>query len=235
MEIKKSRNADLERQRPQRFLIGLLAALSALFVALEYNLTPSDPLDDLDDLSLSGLLAMDPELSPLLRPESELSLAPKAEPRPTRRIVVAADDAEAPTVEEEPVETDAGSDMEPQPDDDAGQEPPPPPGGDEAVSLRVVEEMPQFPGGPGEMMKWLTRNLHYPKLAEAQKQQGKVVAEFIVERDGSVTDVKIVKPLSPACDREVLRVLGMMPRWTAGVQDGQPCRTKVCIPVAFHL
>jgi len=99
----------------------------------------------------------------------------------------------------------------------------------------VVEDLPQFPGGPVEMMKWLTRNLKYPRQAEEAKQQGKVVAEFIVNKDGSITDVRIVTSLTPLCDREVLRVLRMMPRWTAGVQDGQPCRTKVCIPVVFRL
>ena len=59
--------------------------------------------------------------------------------------------------------------------------------------------------------------------------------EFIVNKDGSVTDVKIVTSLNPICDSEVLRVLRKMPRWTAGLQDGKPCRTKVCIPVVFRL
>lgn len=70
---------------------------------------------------------------------------------------------------------------------------------------------------------------------QERKIQGKVVAEFIVNKDGSLTDVKIAKSLNPACDREVLRVLRMMPRWTAGIQNDQPCRTKVCIPVVFKL
>lgn len=232
LEEKKTRGADLERQWPQRFLLGLLLALVALFVALEYNIAPDDPLDDPD---LLDLMAMDPELSPLLRPENELLLAPKAEPKPTTRLVVADEEVEPqPQQEEQTVETDAGSDMEAQPEDN-DEELPPPPDDDEAVSFRVVEDLPQFPGGPVEMMKWLTRNLKYPKQAEQARQQGKVVAEFIVNKDGSITDVQIVKSLTPLCDREVLRVLRMMPRWTAGLQDGQPCRTKVCIPVVFRL
>lgn len=233
LEEKKSRAADLERQWPQRFLLGLLLALAALFVALEYNIAPDDPLDDPD---LLDQLATDPELSPLLRPENELALAPKAEPKPATKLVVADEETEPePRQEEQPVETDAGNDMEAQPDDAEEELTPPPPDDEEAVSFRVAEDLPQFPGGPVEMMKWLTRNLKYPRQAEEARQQGKVVAEFIVNKDGSITDVKIVTSLTPLCDREVLRVLRMMPRWTAGVQDGQPCRTKVCIPVVFRL
>ena len=232
LEEKKSRAADLERQWPQRFLVGLLLALAVFFVALEYNIAPDDPLDDPD---LLDMLAMDPELSPLLRPENELVLAPKAEPKPTTRLVIADEEVEPePQQEEQPMETDMDGDMEALADDEEAL-PPPPPEDDDVVSFRVVEDLPQFPGGPVEMMKWLTRNLKYPKEAEENRLHGKVVAEFIVNKDGSITNVKIVKPLNSPCDREVLRVLRMMPRWTAGVQDGQPCRTKVCIPVEFRL
>ncbi len=231
LEVKKSREADLERRWPQRFLLGLVVALALSFVALEYSITPDDPLDDPD---LLDQLAMDPELSSLLRPENELVLAPKAEPKPATHLVVADEETEPePQQDEEPVETDVSSDMEAQEEEEPLM--PPEPDDEEVVSFRVVEDLPQFPGGPVEMMKWLTRNLKYPKQAEQLKQQGKVVAEFIVNKDGSVTDVKIVSGLTPSCDREVLRVLRMMPRWTAGIQDGKPCRTKVCIPVVFRI
>jgi protein TonB len=241
LEIKKSKRADLERQWPQRFLIGLLLALAAAFVALEYTVTPDDPLDDPE---LLDMLTHDPELSSLLRPENELALAPKAEPKPTTRMVVADEETEPqPQQEDQTLETDPNGDMEPLEDDE--ELPLPPPEDDEeAVSFRVVEDLPQFPGGPVEMMKWLTRNLKYPLPAQERKLQAKVVAEFIVNKDGSITDVRIVNSpwiaggasaSTPLFDREVMRVLRMMPRWTAGVQNGQPCRTKVCIPVVFRL
>ena len=217
----------------QRFLLGLLLALATVFVALEYTITPDDPLDDPD---LLDQLAMDPELSSLLRPENELVLAPKAEPKPTTKLVVADEETEPePQQEEQPMETDVNGDMEAQ--EDAEEElMPPPPDDEEAVSFRVVEDLPQFPGGPVEMMKWLTRNLKYPKQLEEHKIQGKVVAEFIVNKDGSITNVNIaVSSKNRIFDGEVLRVLRMMPRWTVGMQNGQPCRTKVCIPVVFRL
>ena len=162
-----------------------------------------------------------------------LALAPKAEPEPTTKLVVVdeAETTDEPQQDEEPVETDMDDDMNAS--DELIDEIEPPAEDDEVVSFRVVEELPQFPGGPVEFMKWLTRNLKYPKQLEQQKVQGKVVAEFIVNKDGSVTDVQIVSSLHPQCDQEVLRVLRMMPRWTAGVENDQPCRTKVCIPVVF--
>jgi len=233
LEQKKSPSADLERHWLQRFLLGLLLALTTFYVALEYNITPDDPLDDPD---LLEQLTLDPELSSLLRPENELALAPKAEPKPTTKFVVADEEVELePQQEEQPVETDVNGDMEAQ-EDTEEELMPPPPDDDEAVSFRVVEDLPQFPGGPVEMMKWLTRNLKYPKQLEERKIQGKVVAEFIVNKDGSITNVNIAVPsTSIIFDREVARVLRMMPRWTAGMQDGKPCRTKVCIPVVFRL
>ena len=230
METKKSPKADLERTRLQRFLLGMVLALACFYVALEYTVVPDDPLDDPE---LLEMLAGDEELSSLMRPENELALAPKAEPKPTQQLVVADDDAqEELRREDEEVETDVDGDMEAT--DDSQIEPPPPPD-DDVVSFRVVEDLPQFPGGPVEFMKWLTRNLKYPESVRQQKKQGKVIAEFIVNKDGSVTDVKIVKSFNGQCDGEVLRVLRMMPRWTAGIQGGEPCRTKVRIPVVFKL
>ena len=228
MEVKKSRKADLERGWLQRFLLGLVLAGACLFVGLEFSIEPDDPLDDPE---LLEMLAGDEELSPLLQPENELALAPKAEPQPSQRLKVVDEDMEKEPQETEQVETDAGTDMEAMEEEEML---PPPPDDDDVVSFRVVEDMPQFPGGPTEFIKWLTRNLKYPEAARQRIVQGKVVAEFIVNKDGSVTNVAIVTSLSPPCDREVLRVLRMMPRWQAGIQNNEPCRTKVCIPVVFR-
>jgi protein TonB len=230
MEIKKSRKADLEHGRTSRFLLGLVVATACLFIGLEYSVEPDDPLDDPD---LLEMLSMDEELSPLMRPENELALAPKVEPKPAQKLVVKEEDEDEELLkDDELVETDMDNDMEALDDEEIE---PPAPEDDDVISFRVVEDLPQFPGGPMELMKWLQRNLKYPSSVQNQKIQGKVVAEFIVNKDGSVTDVKVVKKLHPQCDREVLRVLQMMPRWTAGIQNDQPCRTKVCIPVVFKL
>lgn len=106
---------------------------------------------------------------------------------------------------------------------------------DNPLKFRLVEDLPQYPGGAVEFMKWLTKNLRYPKMAQVKKTEGKVIAHFYVEKDGRITGLKIVQSLSQECDREALRVLRMMPNWQPGVQNGQPCRTKVCIPIVFKL
>lgn len=229
MEVKKSSRADLSHFRVQGFLLGFVFALSCLFVAFEYTIQPEDPLDDPDLLSQ---FANDVELAPIMRPENELALAPKAEPKPTMKLKVVDNDVEQEVQQpEEPVETDLNTDMS----ETEEEESPNAPEEEEVHKTRIVEEIPQFPGGPLVFIKWLTRNLKYPSSVERQRIQGKVVAEFIVNKDGSVTDVRVVKSLHPACDREALRVLRMMPRWTPGIENDQPCRTKVCIPIVFRL
>ena len=231
LEVKKSRKADLEHGRWARFALGLVVALAFLFVGLNYSLTPDDPLDDPD---LLDMLSMDEELPSMMQLENELALAPKVEPEPSKKLVVAEEEEQVePLTDDEPVETDMDNDMSAL--DDEEEIEPPAPMDDDVISFRIVQDLPQFPGGAVEMMKWLQRNLKYPPLAQERKIQGKVVAEFIVNKDGSVTDVKVVKSLNPMCDREVLRVLRMMTRWTAGIENDQPCRTKVCIPVVFKL
>ena len=231
METKKSSRADLEGKRVQGFLLGLVVALACLFVALEYAVEPDDPLDDPD---LLARLDNEMELPPMLQQENELRLAPKAEPKPETVIEIVDDEEQPDMRQEEQVETDVDGDMEAM-DDEIGDIEPPPPPDDDVVDIVEVEDLPQFPGGAVEFMKWLTRNLKYPSQAQEQQTQGRVVAEFIVNTDGSVTDVRLVSKLTPPCDNEVLRVLRMMPRWTPGLQAGQPCRTKVCIPVVFRM
>ena len=98
-----------------------------------------------------------------------------------------------------------------------------------------MEDLPKFPGGAVELMKWLTKNLQYPTVARNKKTQGKVVAVFYIEKDGSVTGISVTKSLSPECDNEALRVLRKMPKWEPGIQNDQPCRTKVSIPIVFKL
>ena len=105
----------------------------------------------------------------------------------------------------------------------------------EPLDFRVVQDLPEYPGGPVAFMKWLTKNLRYPKAAQQQKVQGKVVAQFVVAADGSITELKITQSLHPLCDREALRVLQLMPKWKPGVQNDKPCATMVAIPIVFQL
>lgn len=229
MEEKKSLKANLDAKRPLGFLLGLVIALACLFAGLEYVAEPDDPLDDPD---LLARLTTEEELSAFMKDDNELQLAPKAEPKPSVEITVVEDEPLKEQIQEEkPVETDMDNDMEAM---EEKEEPPQPPTEEEEERFRIVRDLPQFPGGLTEFTKWLTRNLKYPKSLENRKIEGSVIAEFMVNTDGSITDVKIVQTLHPDCDNEVLRVLRMMPRWTPGIENDKPCRTVVRVPVVFN-
>ena len=101
--------------------------------------------------------------------------------------------------------------------------------------MRTVEQIPEFPGGIVQFMKWLTRNLRYPPQAQQQKIQGKVVISFIVNKDGSISAPTIVKSVDPVLDSDAMRVVRMMPRWKPGMEKGKPCRTMFAIPINFVL
>ena len=99
----------------------------------------------------------------------------------------------------------------------------------------VVEQMPSFPGGPSALMQYLSSNIKYPVVAQENGVQGRVVVSFVVERDGSITDVQVARSVDPSLDREAQHVVRNMPRWIPGKQNGQAVRVKYNVPVAFRL
>ena len=99
----------------------------------------------------------------------------------------------------------------------------------------VVEQMPWFPGGEQELMNFLMKNMKYPKEATDKGIEGRVIVQFVVDKDGSVVEPKVVKSVSPELDQEALRVIKMMPKWQPGKQNGEVVRVKYHIPVSFRL
>ena len=102
---------------------------------------------------------------------------------------------------------------------------------DEKVLDGIVEEMPHFPGGDQALMDYLKKNMRYPD----EDVQGRVIVSFMVEKDGSISDVKVVKSLSEGADKEALRLINSMPKWHPGKQLGTPVNTKYTVPVIFRL
>lgn len=232
MEIKKNRNADIERERTRRFLHAVMIVMAAMMVVIEWN----DSVAQADDDSFLDDAITEMEIKPVDKYKDMIALVQKPQEQKSEKINVVDKEVEM----EPPVELDTESQQQKAEEMDSTQNAtkavsPRPTDMDNPLSFRVVEDLPQFPGGPVEMMKWLTKNLKYPKSAQVKKVQGKVLAQFTIETDGSINDIKIVEALDPACDRETLRVLKMMPKWKPGVQDDKPCRTRVCIPVVFRL
>ncbi len=234
MEQKKAPEADIEQRRTTGFLLGLIFVLSMFYVAIEWNTMPAT--DNIDAMDLSDLMH-ESELVPMSNEETVTMLKEKRKVEKAEQLRIVDDDVEM----EQPTEVlegegeDKENEVAESDDEDekalASLEVDP----NNPLNFHVVEDLPQFPGGAVEFMKWLTKNLQYPKKARELKRQGKVVAVFYVEKDGSVTGINVTQSLSPECDREALRVLRIMPNWKPGIQHDQPCRTKVCIPIVFKL
>ena len=232
MEVKKSSLADLDRRSRQNFMLSIVVVLATLFVALEYDYIGSD--DGLDADALDDIIN-ELDLDKLKEEEERIPLITKPValvPKTIEQLNV---------VDEEPEELNDdelmpdGADIEDKTTDEDEVRPEINKEELDAMDREVVEQLPEFPGGAVALMKWLTQNLRYPDAARRRKLQGRVVTQFIVNADGSLSDLKVVEPVDPQLDREALRVLRMMPAWKAGNQDGKPCRTMVCIPIVFKL
>lgn len=101
--------------------------------------------------------------------------------------------------------------------------------------FEVVEQMPTYPGGPDALFEYLQKHIKYPVIAEENGIQGRVTVTFVVEKDGSITDITVVKSVDPSLDKEAKRVIGTMPHWIPGKQNGSSVRVKFTVPVTFRL
>ena len=239
MDVKKSYNADLDNKRASGFLLGLVVVLSLFLVTLEFT-TRSD--DEIDDTELLDDVSQDLEMMPVASHDAMPAQAAAAH-RSTAADKVNVVDHPADKEQGGAVTADGAAtanmvvlgvngvtDIQNTmiPPIVLGQE-------DKPVSFQVVERLPEFPGGMSEFVKWLTKNLKYPVNAQKQKKQGTVLVSFIINKDGSISDRKVVKSAGAELDKEALRVLRLMPKWKPGEYHGKPCRTYFCIPIVFHL
>jgi len=236
MGIRKTKKADIEQYRPMAFLIGLVVALSLLFVAFEfsYSIIDDDTADELDNDFVEEL-----EIQPVMPMQNMVALKEQRKEAQSERIVAAEDNTAVP--EEMVNDPSAGNDNEGDGEEAAKENIPETAVSpiavdkDNPLNFHVMEELPQFPGGAVEMMKWLTKNLKYPEGARNRKKQGRVVVQFDINTNGKVGDIKVIKSVDPQLDREALRVIRMMPDWKPGIQNDKPCRTRVVVPVWFRL
>ena len=106
---------------------------------------------------------------------------------------------------------------------------------DENGVFYSVDPQPEFPGGMAELMKYLQKNIRYPQICKEQRVQGRVIVQFVVNADSTITDVNVVKPVNPYLDQEAVRVVKAMPKWNPGKQRGEPVRVRFTLPVTFRL
>lgn len=237
MIVRKTYKADIDRQRPKIYLASLLVSVALFFIILYWPSTDftSSILENIDDD-----VTLDMDMLPSLAPEKNVIAAIHEKPQTTERINKVDEVKEKDEIEKlkdelkfTTSEADGADKLQ-----DSDLEPIAPPVTDmnnNEVPLRVIEELPEFPGGMTEFMKWLTHALKYPTRAKQLKQQGQVNITFVVEKDGSVSNIKFTKETNTALDAEVLRVLRMMPKWKPGTNHGKPCRSMVAIPFVFAL
>ncbi|MEE1347251.1 MAG: TonB family protein [Bacteroidales bacterium] len=114
-------------------------------------------------------------------------------------------------------------------------EPEPPKHEEENKVFDIVEQQPLFPGGPAALMKYLSEHTKYPVVAQENGVQGRVTVQFVVEKDGSISDVHVLRGVDPSLDKEAVRVVKSMPRWTPGKQNGITVRVNYRVPVLFRL
>lgn len=227
IEVKKSHMADLERKRPVRLLMGMAIAIVMFVVAMEYSVNGSDYLFDSNFLDE---IAEDMEFIPPI--QQPLSVEEEEEVKKSDQLEVVEEVYENEKLDEEESKPVLLEEEE-VPDEIT----------DEITESVLIEEkeddivapkdLDALPVFPGNLQVWFTEHLKYPESAKKDKVEGKVFISFIVNADGSVSDVKVAKSADPRLDKEAVRVVEMMPKWQPGQLNGKPCRTVAHIPVIF--
>lgn len=227
MEIKKSPKADLEGKKGVFFEIGLTLALAVLLFAFEWK----SSTEQVTPFQTPAEEQIEDEIIPI----TQQMLKPPPPPPPAPKLTDLIDIVEDDTNIDEDLEildaedqsenkvieniTDIGT----YEGEDTG----------ETEVFHVVEDMPSFPGG--NVSKWIAKNVKYPVLAMENGIQGKVFIQFVIERDGSITDVKVARGVDASLDKEAVRVVQSMPKWKPGKQRGKPVRVAYTLPINFQL
>ncbi len=224
MDAKKTPKADLESKRIIFTQIGLVLALAIALLAFEWKSYDKREFE----LEQQEVEEVPEELIPIT--EQKVKPPPPPAPKQVTVINIVEDDVEI----EDDIEIDADVDMDTEieefvPVEMEEEEI------DEEEIFQIVETRPSFPGGEKARQKFLANNIEYPTMARESGIQGKVFLTFVVEKDGSITDVKVLRGIGGGCNEEAMRVVKMMPKWSPGKQRGKPVRVQFNLPVKFIL
>ena len=239
MEVKKSPKADLEGKKSTWLLIGYVFILALMFVAFEWTdrdkqVTTETGITD---------VVFEEEIIPITEQEQKQAPPPPEAPKVEEVLQIVENDAKVEEVlqiaendakvEETTIqaseETGQAVEVKYVPVEVEEEEP------EEQQIFQVVEEMPEFPGGMAECLKFLGKNIKYPTISQENGVQGKVIVQFVVNKDGSIVDPVVVRSVDPYLDKEALRVIKTMPKWKPGKQRGKAVRVKYTVPVTFKL
>ena len=225
MEEKKSPKANLENKKLMFMQIGLIISLIIAWLAFEHK---SYDKREIDPSLLRQTEVVEEEMVEITKQE-EPKPQPVEVPKQTTQLEIVEDD-----VEVEDIEINAEIDQAEVVEDYTPVE-----GEEEEVVeaevFTIVEEMPSYPGGDQKMYEYLGKNIKYPQIARESSIQGRVFVNFVVEPDGSVSNVKVLRGIGGGCDEEAVRVVKSMPKWKAGKQRGKAVRVSYTLPVVFKL
>ena len=226
MEIKKSPKADLESKKLTFTLIGLVVSLFIIWRVFEYKSYDKQSFDDLQ----RTVEVIEEEMVEITKQEQPKPQPPAPKPQVTQ-IQIVEDDVEV----EDEIDINAEVDQDevieeyefvPEIEEEEIVE---------AEIFKVVEEMPEFPGGAAKMMEFIQKNIKYPMMARESDIQGRVFVNFVVEPDGSISNVTVMRGIGGGCDEEALRVVQSMPNWKPGKQRGSAVRCSFTVPIIFKL
>ncbi|MEE1095805.1 MAG: energy transducer TonB [Paludibacteraceae bacterium] len=224
MQIKKSQHASLEDKKIIYVLMGFVFVLSLCYVALEWTEQEVTKYEVMDDEFLF---------------EEEVEIQQTTQETPPPPPPPAVQEVEVLNVVEDNVETES---IEINTEDDkeevviAAPVEAPEEEEEEEVIFVVVESMPEFPGGQQALFKYINENVKYPVIAQENGIQGRVICQFVVNKDGSIVDIEVVRSGGdPSLDKEAVRVVKSMPKWKPGKQRGKPVRVKFTVPINFKL
>ena len=227
MEVKKSPKADLEGKKTTNLLIGAIMTLAILFIGFEWSERDKKVTTD------SGIVDVEfeEEIIPITEQEQPQQAPPPPEAPKAEEVIEIMDNDSK--VEESTIQasddTQAAVEVKYTPVEVEEEEV------DEQQIFTIVEEQPEFPGGMAECYKWIGKNLNYPTISAENGVQGRVTVNFVVNADGSIVDVKVVRGVDPYLDKEAIRVVSKMPKWKPGKQRGKAVRCSFNLPVRFKL
>ena len=227
MELKKAQKADLEGKKIIFTQVGLVIALAVSLIAFEWK-TYEKTVMDLGDRQVENVAE---DIIPIT--EQKLKTPPPPPPKQIVKINVVDDAIQVDDDFEINVEADENTEVQEYvaPAKSMEEEE----SAEEMQIFMVVESMPEYPGGEAALYKYLAENIKYPQMAKESGIQGRVFVTFVVERDGRVTDVRVLRGIGGGCDEEAIRVVESMPKWTPGKQRGKSVRVQYNLPVKFTL
>lgn len=224
MEEKKSQNANLENRKLMFTQIGLIISLAITWAAFEYKSYNKRELS----FDVRNTEVVEEEMVEITKQEQKPQ--PVEVPKQTTQIEIVKNDE----VVEDKLDINAEVEQNEVIEDYVAPEVEEEEIKEEEIFV-IVEEMPSFPGGDVKMMEYLAKNIKYPQMARESGIQGRVFINFVVEPDGHVSNVKVIRGIGGGCDEEAVRVVKAMPKWKAGKQRGKAVRVSYNLPVNFRL